>query len=122
LGLRGSPKTGWKRWRTTGALARHVDEIAIRAWQGAPAPPGAQVGVARILGIRWVPYQRATFVTPGFPGFVSGRSTFSRATAEVMAAYTRSVYFPGGLLESRIPAGHRAWALAQRYFNGTARP
>jgi ASPIC and UnbV/FG-GAP-like repeat/Domain of unknown function (DUF6851) len=88
------------------ALAGHVGEIAIRAWQGAPATAGAQVGVGWILGTRWVPYQRPTFVTPAFPGFVSGHSTFSRATAEVMAAYTGSVYFPGGLFESRISAGH----------------
>jgi hypothetical protein len=88
------------------ALAGHVGEIAIRAWQGAPANAGAQVGVGWILGTRWVPYQRPTFVTPAFPGFVSGHSTFSRAAAEVMAAYTGSVYFPGGLFESRISAGH----------------
>jgi hypothetical protein len=88
------------------ALVGHVGEIAIRAWQGAPASAGAQVGVGWILGTRWVPYQRPTFVTPAFPGFISGHSTFSRAAAEVMAAYTGSVYFPGGLFESRISAGH----------------
>jgi ASPIC and UnbV/FG-GAP-like repeat/Domain of unknown function (DUF6851) len=103
------------------ALADHVGEIAIRTWRGPPKDSSQDGGVGWILGARWVPYQKATFVTPAFPGFVSGHSTFSRATAEVMAAYTRSVYFPGGLLESRIPAGHRAWAPAQRYFNGTAR-
>jgi membrane-associated phospholipid phosphatase len=124
--------------------------------------------------VNWMPYQRPTFVTPAFPGFVSGHSTFSRAAAEVLAAYTGSPFFPGGMWEqtftpgalkfehgpsvpltlqwatyydasdqagiSRLyggihisaddlegrrigsQVGKGAWALAQRYFAGTARP
>jgi hypothetical protein len=34
----------------------------------------------------WIPYQRRTFVTPAFPGYISGHSTFSRAAAEVLTA------------------------------------
>ena len=45
-----------------------------------------------ILGIDWVPYQRDTFVTPPFAGYVSGHSTFSRSAAEVMALFTISEY------------------------------
>jgi hypothetical protein len=151
------------------ALADHVGEIAIRAWRG-PAPAG---GVGWMLGERWAPYQRATFVTPAFPGFVSGHSTFSRAAAEVLAAYTGSPYFPGGEFTQTFTPGYlkfepgptkpltlqwatyydaadqagisrlyggihiaaddfagrrigstvgkQAWALAERYFAGTAR-
>jgi hypothetical protein len=80
------------------ALAGHVGEIAVRAWQGN--------GVGWILGTRWVPYQRATFVTPAFPGYVSGHSTFSRAAAEVLAAYTGSPYFPGGLFTQTFQPGY----------------
>ena len=40
-----------------------------------------------------------TFVTPAFPGYTSGHSTFSRAAAEVLTAFTGSPYFPGGLGE-----------------------
>ena len=87
------------------ALADHVGEIALRAWRGVPATPGTRLGVGWILGTRWVPYQRSTFVTPAFPGFVSGHSTFSRAAAEVLAAYTGSPYFPGGLFVQPDPAG-----------------
>ena len=47
----------------------------------------------------WITYQRRTFVTPGFPAFISGHSTFSRAGAEVLTALTGSPYFPGGLGE-----------------------
>ena len=41
-------------------------------------------GVGWIRAVEWVPYQRATFVTPPFAGYVSGHSTFSRAAAEVL--------------------------------------
>jgi hypothetical protein len=52
-----------------------------------------------------VPYQRPTFVTPAFAGYVSGHSSFSRAGAEVMTAFTGSEFFPGGLFGYTIPAG-----------------
>ena len=55
--------------------------------------------------MEWVPYQRPTFVTPAFPGYVSGHSTFSRAAAEVLTSLTGSEYFPGGLGTWTIPAG-----------------
>jgi hypothetical protein len=87
-------------------LADHVGEIAIRTWRGSPKDPTQDSGVGWVLGTRWVPYQKATFVTPAFPGFVSGHSTFSRAAAEVLAAYTGSPYFPGGLFEKTFLPGY----------------
>lgn len=36
---------------------------------------------------------------------MSGHSTFSRAAAEVMTAYTGSEFFPGGLYEHRVGSG-----------------
>ncbi len=51
----------------------------------------------------WTTYQKTSFVTPPFPGFVSGHSTFSRAAAEVLAAVTGSKFFPGGLGTYRAP-------------------
>jgi hypothetical protein len=87
-------------------LADHVGDIAIRAWQGNPEDPTTQhAGVGWIRAVEWVPYQLATFVTPAFAGYVSGHSTFSRAAAEVMTAFTGSPYFPGGLSEWTVPAG-----------------
>ncbi|MDQ2967364.1 MAG: FG-GAP-like repeat-containing protein, partial [Actinomycetota bacterium] len=88
------------------ALADHIGEIAIRAWRGNPKTPSQVSGVDWILGERWVPYQRASFVTPAFPGFVSGHSTFSRAAAEVLAAYTGSPYFPGGEFAQTFSPGY----------------
>jgi Domain of unknown function (DUF6851) len=88
------------------AFAGHLGEIAIKAWRGNPEDPATQTGgVGWILAADWVPFQLETFVTPAFAGYVSGHSTFSRAAAEVMTAFTGSEYFPGGLLEETVPAG-----------------
>jgi hypothetical protein len=70
----------------------------ILAWK-----PGA--GVAWEPAAEWVPYQAPTFVTPSFAGYFSGHSTFSRAAAEVLAGFTGSEYFPGGLGEWTVKAG-----------------
>jgi hypothetical protein len=157
------------------ALVGHEGEIAVRSWTGAPADPETQIGgVAWILAVDWIPYQLPTFVTPAFAGYISGHSTFSRAAAEVMAAFTGSEFFPGGVSGYTISAGSlkfekgptadvrlewatyfdasdqagqsrlwggihieaddftgrrlgaqcgiEAWALAQRYFDGSATP
>ena len=47
--------------------------------------------------VDWLPYQRKTFNTPAFPGYISGHSTFSRSAAEVLTAITGTPFFPGGL-------------------------
>jgi uncharacterized protein YaiE (UPF0345 family) len=87
-------------------LVGHIGEIAVRAWRGEPADVDGDVGgVGWILGVDWVPYQRSTFVTPSFAGYVSGHSTFSRAAAEVLTAITGNEYFPGGEAEWRVEAG-----------------
>ncbi|TMB54985.1 MAG: vanadium-dependent haloperoxidase [Chloroflexi bacterium] len=88
------------------ALAGHEGEIAVHAWAGNPADAKTQVGgAAWILASTWVPYQLPTFVTPSFPGYASGHSTFSRAAAEVLTGFTGSEYFPGGVSGYTIKAG-----------------
>jgi hypothetical protein len=88
------------------ALAGHEGEIAIRAWAGNPPDPKAQVGGVRwILASTWVPYQLPTFVTPAFPAYASGHSSFSRAAAEVLTGFTGSQYFPGGVSGYTIKSG-----------------
>ena len=87
-------------------LAAHVGEVAVRGWLGSPEDPETQTaGVGWIRAVDWVPFQRPTFVSPAFAGYVSGHSTFSRAAAEVMAAFAGTRYFPGGLSEWTVPAG-----------------
>jgi hypothetical protein len=88
------------------ALAGHEGEIAIRAWRGNPADPKTETsGVGWILAVDWIPYQVPTFVTPSFPGYTSGHSTFSRAAAEVLTSFTGSEYFPGGSSSWTTPVG-----------------
>jgi hypothetical protein len=73
-----------------------VGGFAARTWAGSPADPEVDVaGVAWIGAVDWVPYQRDTFVTPAFAGYVLGHSVFSRAGAEILAGFTGSEFFPG---------------------------
>jgi hypothetical protein len=88
------------------ALATSVGKIAIKAWGGVPTDPKTQTsGAVWMLAGNWVPYQLPTFVTPSFQGYASGHSTFSRAAAEVMTAFTGSEFFPGGMSGYTIKAG-----------------
>ena len=83
-----------------GASDEHVDKIKLYAWRGPDYiinPRIQQAGVDWILAENWWPYQRPTFVTPPFAGYVSGHSTYSRAAAEVLTALTGSEFFPGGM-------------------------
>ena len=86
-------------------LAEHVGSVAVYGWLGTPDDPETGYGgVGWIPAADWLPYQRDTFVTPPFAGYVSGHSAFSRAAAEVMARFTGSEFFPGGLGEFAAPA------------------
>jgi hypothetical protein len=88
------------------ALKGHEGQIAVRSWAGTPADPTTQVGgVTWLLATAWIPYQLPTFVTPSFPGYASGHSTFSRAAAEVLTGFTGSAYFPGGVSGYTVKAG-----------------
>ena len=84
-----------------------VGKIKVRAWQGPeyvvnPANDTGDVGW--ILIDNWWPYQRPSFVSPPFAGYVSGHSTYSRAAAEVLTLLTGDEYFPGGKSEFEIKA------------------
>jgi hypothetical protein len=83
-----------------------IGKIAVYAWRGPdyivdPAVDAA--GVGWILAENWWPYQRPSFVTPPFPGYISGHSTYSRGAAELLTLMTGSPYFPGGLGEFLCP-------------------
>jgi hypothetical protein len=54
---------------------------------------GPYKGTQLIDGSEWQPYQAATFITPAFPEYISGHSTFSAACAEVFRRFTHSDYF-----------------------------
>jgi hypothetical protein len=83
-------------------LRNHPGKIAVDAWRGPGHimdPEVDDAGAGWILSEDWWPYQRPTFVTPPFAGYVSGHSTFSRAGAIVLGRMTGSEFFPGGLGE-----------------------
>lgn len=81
-------------------LAPYRGQVVIRAWRGEPGDRRQEYGgVAWMRAVDWIPYQRRTFVSPAFPGYVSGHSTFSRAAAETLTEFTGSPYFPGGFGE-----------------------
>ncbi|MEM6345917.1 MAG: FG-GAP-like repeat-containing protein [Bacteroidota bacterium] len=85
-----------------GENGENLDQVKLFTWRGHDYindPATDQAGVGWILAKDWMPYQRPSFVTPPFAGFVSGHSTFSRAAAEVMGLLTGDEFFPGGLGE-----------------------
>ncbi len=76
----------------------NVGEIKIKAWQGDNSTnSNITEGAGWILAKNWWPYQRPTFVTPPFAGYISGHSTYSRSAAEMMTHLTGDPYFPGGM-------------------------
>lgn len=82
-----------------GANNEHLHEVKVKAWRGPSEieiPALHHAGVGWIRAREWWPYQRPTFVTPPFAGYVSGHSTFSRAAAEVLTSITGDPFFPGG--------------------------
>ncbi|TVQ52385.1 MAG: hypothetical protein EA377_10385 [Phycisphaerales bacterium] len=108
-------------------VEQFIGEIAVMAWPGSPSDnelayepisyqniwtdpqyhqyDASYSGVQWILAKRWSTYQLATFITPPFPGYTSGHTTFSRAAAVALSELTGSPYFPGGLGEYHIQQG-----------------
>lgn len=90
-----------------GAGNINVNKIKIKAWRGFSFiinPYNDVAGVGWILAADWMPYQRSSFVTPPFAGYLSGHSTYSRAGAQTLTLLTGNPYFPGGLAEYVVPA------------------
>jgi hypothetical protein len=72
----------------------HVDDD-IEGWAG-PAK-----GSIKMKAAQWHPYSPDTFITPPFPGYVSGHSTVSGACAKTLELFTGSDRF--GFVERRFP-------------------
>ena len=90
-----------------GEDGEHVGKIKLYTWRGPDVvedPAEDVAGVGWILAENWWPYQRPTFVTPPFAGYVSGHSTYSRAAAETLTRLTGDRYFPGGMSGFDVPA------------------
>jgi hypothetical protein len=90
---------------TPGVDTLNAGKIKVFAWRGPNYivnPNFDEAGVDWILAENWWPYQRPTFVTPPFAGYISGHSTYSRTAAELLTLFTGDPYFPGG--KSEFPA------------------
>ena len=97
-----SVATGERHADLAGPFGVNLGKIAVKAWRGPDFiddPATSTAGVGWILAENWWPYQRPSFVTPPFAGYVSGHSTFSRAAAEILTLMTGDPFFPGGLGE-----------------------
>jgi hypothetical protein len=81
---------------------KNVGKIKLYTWRGhyyIKDPKVNTAGVGWILAGDWWPYQRPSFITPPFAGYISGHSTYSRTAAEVMTLLTGDEFFPGGMSE-----------------------
>ena len=88
-----------------GENKENLNKIKLKVWRGPEYINDSKkdvAGVGWILAENWWPYQRYSFATPPFAGYVSGHSTFSIAAAEILELMTGSPYFPGGILEQPI--------------------
>ncbi|TCK68515.1 putative secreted protein (Por secretion system target) [Winogradskyella wandonensis] len=85
-----------------GFFGQNIGKVKLYTWRGHDFindPATDTAGVGWILAEDWYPYQRPTFVTPPFAGYVSGHSTYSRAASEILTKITGSPFFPGGVGE-----------------------
>ena len=83
-----------------GNSMEHLNKLKAKVWRGPDYinnPSSDKAGVGWILIENWWPYQRPSFVTPPFAGYVSGHSTYSRAAAEILTKITGDAFFPGGM-------------------------
>jgi hypothetical protein len=75
-------------------LVRHYyGDKEVRGWGGIGK------GVVTLKAADWHPYSPLTFITPPFPGYISGHSTVSAASAKMLELFTGSDYF--GATEER---------------------
>jgi len=90
-----------------GANNRNVGKIKLYTWQGFDSISNPVIDIADvgwILAEKYWTFQRKTFVTPPFAGYISGHSTYSRSAAEAITLLTGDEYFPGGMGEYHIAA------------------
>ena len=91
-------KYKWDFVRPVTAIREHYKGQLINSWLG----PGHSPSYGLVPAEQWMPYQALTVVTPGFPEYVSGHSTFSGAGSQILLGFTGSDAFNASVT---IPAG-----------------
>jgi hypothetical protein len=77
-------KYKWDFVRPITAIREHYKGQKINSWLG------PNQGFGLVDAERWIPYQALNVVTPPFPEYVSGHSTFSGASMMVLRSFTGS--------------------------------
>jgi hypothetical protein len=72
----------WDFVRPITAIREHYKGQKINSWLG------PNQGYGLVDASRWIPYQHLNVVTPPFPEYVSGHSTFSGAAMMVLRSFT----------------------------------
>jgi hypothetical protein len=88
-------------WRPITAIRYLYKGKDVTSWAGPGASPSTGNFIT-VKGEQWMPYQAAKVVTPPFPEYVSGHSTFSAAGGYILTRFTTSDTFGGTVT---IPAG-----------------
>jgi hypothetical protein len=91
-------KYKWDFWRPVTAIRYLYNGKQVNSWLG----PGPGPDFGMVDGKDWMPYQALKVVTPAFPEYVSGHSSFSAAGGYILTNFTSSDIFGGRIT---IPAG-----------------
>ena len=80
-------KYKWDSVRPITAIRERYQGQQVTSWLG------PYQGYGQVDGSQWIPYQAPNVVTPPFPEYVSGHSTFSSAAATILNLFTGSDTF-----------------------------
>jgi hypothetical protein len=89
-------KYKWDFVRPVTAIREYYKNQDINSWLGPGANPSTG-NFGTVQGQYWMPYQALTVVTPPFPEYVSGHSTFSAAGASLLALANGGDTFGGSI-------------------------
>ena len=89
-------KYDWDCVRVITAIRERYKGQMITSWKG------PNLGYGKVLGQNWLPYQALNVVTPPFPEYVSGHSTFTAAGRTILGGFEGSDKFNAQVV---IPAG-----------------
>jgi hypothetical protein len=96
-------------WRPITAIRYQYNETYVTSWIG-PNAPDTINGFGSVKGKYWKPYQADLVVTPPFPEYVSGHSTFSAAGNVVLVGFTGSDNFGGSITISAKNPDDTYWS------------
>jgi hypothetical protein len=92
-------------WRPITAIRYQYNNKPVTSWLGPGGNP-ANGNFGTVPGQNWKPYQEAGVVTPPFPEYVSGHSTFSAAGNVVLVGFAGSDNFGGSVtISAKNPDG-----------------